>query len=93
MTDNKTSISDQLKAVTERARQLYTKGSLRTVIVRRENGKKLFEVNMALAAVVGIFTFLVAAWMYIPVALAWYFLKLRAEIIREADDGTIIDSE
>ncbi len=88
-----TNTNTQLKALVSRARVLYAQGSRRHLVVRRENGSKLFELNLALAVVLGLVTLLFAAWALILGGVAGYLLKLRIEIISEADDTIIVDKE
>jgi hypothetical protein len=87
---NEKTKNETINNAMDRARNLYAKGSARTVIFRRQDGAKLFEMNMAIAIIVGVLTFLFAGWVLLVAVVVGYLMKVRVEVIREIEDNATI---
>jgi hypothetical protein len=83
--------TDAAKAVASRARDLYKKGSGRHVIFRRNDGTKLFEMNLALTVIITLLMLLFAGWLLVLTLIGGYLMKIRLEVIREVDDKATIE--
>lgn len=83
---------DMGKAAFQRGKQALKASSVRHVVVRGANGKKIVDVNMTLAIVIGIVAFVLAWWLLPLIAAIGYLAKLRVEVIREVkDDDKVIE--
>lgn len=83
---------DVAREAAQRGRKLFQASSVRHVVIRGANGKKLVDMNMVLAVVLGVIAFVFAWWLLPLVLVVGYLAKLRVEIIREvSDDDKVID--
>ncbi len=72
--------------IMKRIKELAKEGNIRRVIVKKENGEKLFEIPLTAGVVVTGGLVLFAPMVAAVVAVVGLFTKVKLEIIR-TDDG------